>query len=396
MKKNLFIVISLFTVSLTWCTTSDNQVIQIDSQQWEQLFNSQVENFQYIKDFEDFISYNILSITEDKPYSSDLSLSAKFDENSSIQWWIEFSQKNFAKSHDLEISDIELSVKAESPENDTEPFDLSGSVSLLYKENELYANLHSLNIFMWEWNMVAKMYTLLWDLIINNRVNLEVNSWWIISIDEKEDIKLPYTTWNIKNVLETKNIQDSPNFLGSVVELLDTINSHIDLWISTDELTLISPEISYFKLSDKSIQKIFTGSFLWKESAFDLSFTASKDWFETHIYNMKEYDEDIQDYNDTDSEILFSIQEKKKSEYSVTFQSAKYRQKIVDLEWKIKHSDKIEFSANYVLEPLEIVASQKISWKLNWTIIKQSWESGNNIPELTWNILSISEILSSL
>lgn len=396
MKKNLFIILSLFSVSLAWCSTSNNQVIKVDSLGWEQLFNNQVEKFQYIKDFEDFISYNVLSITENRPYSSDFSLSAKFDKNSSIQWWVDFSQKNFAKSHNLETSDIELNVKAESVEENTEPFDLSWSISLLYKDNELYANLHNLNVFMWEWNMVAKMYTLLWDLIIDNRVNLEVHKWWIVSIDETEDKILPHIVWNIKNVLKTEDIEYSPNFLSSLTETIDTINSHIDLWISTSELSLLNHEISYFELWDKSIQKMFTGSFQWKDSAFDLSFTTSKKGLEIHIYNMKEFNEDIQDYNDTDSEILFSIQENKKSEYSVIFKSTKYQQSVVDLQWEIKYSNTVKFSADFILEPLEIVAWQKISWKLNWSIIKQSWGSENSIPELTWNILSISEILSSL
>ena len=75
MKKNLFIILSLFAVSLVWCTNSDKKVTEIDGQEWERLFNSQIESFQYINDFKDFISYNVSSITEDKPYNSDLSFS---------------------------------------------------------------------------------------------------------------------------------------------------------------------------------------------------------------------------------------------------------------------------------------------------------------------------------
>jgi hypothetical protein len=51
----------------------------------EQSFNNQVEEFQYIKDLQNFLSYNILSITEDKPFNSDFSFSVDFDENSSVQ-----------------------------------------------------------------------------------------------------------------------------------------------------------------------------------------------------------------------------------------------------------------------------------------------------------------------
>jgi hypothetical protein len=49
------------------------------------LFDSQVEEFQYIKDLDNYLSYNVESLTEDKSFTSDLYLSAKFDENSSLQ-----------------------------------------------------------------------------------------------------------------------------------------------------------------------------------------------------------------------------------------------------------------------------------------------------------------------
>ena len=397
MKKNISIILLLFVFLLTWCTTSDNQITKIDAQEWEQLFNNQLEETQYIKDLEDYLSYNILSITEDKPYNSDFSFSAKFDKDSSIQWWIDFSWEKFTKSHDLESSDINFNIQTQSTESNTEPFEASWNVSLLYQDNEMYAKLHNLGVFMWEGNMTAKMYTLLWNLLIDNRVNLEINSWWFISIDEKTDKKLPYIIWTIKNVLKTENIQDSPDFLWNITELLDTINSYIDLWISTDELTLINQEISYFELSDKSIQKKFTGSFEWKISAFDLSFITSKNWLEFHIYNIKEYDEDIKDYKNKEMEFLFSIQWNKKSEYSVDFELIKLQQKVIDLEWKLEYNaSTVQFSIDFISEPLEIVAGQKISWNFNWYITKKSGDSGNKIHEFTWNILLLSELLSSL
>jgi hypothetical protein len=43
-----------------------------------------LDETQYIKDLEDFLSYNVLSITQDKPFTSDFNFSIKFDENSSI------------------------------------------------------------------------------------------------------------------------------------------------------------------------------------------------------------------------------------------------------------------------------------------------------------------------
>lgn len=396
MKKNLFVILSVFAVSLTWCTTSDKQVTKIDLQEWEQLFNSQVEEFQYIKDLENFLSYNILSITENKPFTSDFSFSAKFDENSSLQWWVDFSQKKYSKLYDNEKRDIEFNVVANWINNSSEPFEMSWNVSLLYQSGEMYANLHDFGVFMWEGNMAAKMYTLLWDLLIDNWVDLEIHSWWIILVDEDGDKRLPYIIWTLKNVLKTEDVKSSPNFLNSIAELVDTINSRIDFWISTNELVLISHEISYSELSEGVIQKEFVWVFQWKESAFDLSFVASKNWFDIRLYNVREYDENIQDYSNTDSELLFSIQGKGKSEYSVVLQSLKYEQKIADIQWEIKYTDNLKFSADFTLEPLELMDWEKISWKLDGYITKKSWEVDEEVSELTGNVFLLSELLSSL
>jgi hypothetical protein len=53
---------------------------------------------------------------------------------------------------------------------------------------------------------------------------------------------------------------------------------------------------------------------------------------EVHIYNIKDNDEDIQNYKDTDSEFFLSLQENKKSNYSVVFQSTKHNQKVIDID----------------------------------------------------------------
>ena len=393
MKKNLFIILSLFAVSLVWCTNSDKKVTEIDGQEWERLFNSQIESFQYINDFKDFISYNVSSITEDKPYNLDLSFSVKFDKDSSLQWWVDFSQKKYSKAHDLELSDIVLDIETKSTENNAEPFDLSWSLSLLYKGNEMYANLHNLWVFMWEGNVAAKMYTLLWWMIVDKWVDLEVNSGWVFSVDKNE--RLPFIVWTVENVLKTEDISNSPNFLWSVVELMDFVNSYIDLWISTDEMKFITGNVVYLEKS-KNIQKEFTWSFLWKKSSFDLSFFVSKEWLDIHIYNIKNYDEDVVDSVDNEQDFMFSIKEKGKSEYSVSFQSIKAQQKVADLHWKIEYKDNMKFSIDFVLEPLEIISWQKISWKMEWDITKKSWEWINEIPGLSGEILSLSDLLSSL
>jgi hypothetical protein len=402
MKKNLLALLSIATIIIAGCT--DTEVIKINSENWisdewlsaEKLFDKQIEQSQYIKDLENFLSYDILLNTEQKPFTSSLYFDADFDENSSVQWWLEFSQKKVLKSNSLESIDIEYDLDARKNWKDLEPIYSSWNVTLLYQNDQMYAYLHNFWIFMWEWNMPAKMYTLLWDMIKDRWVDLEVDNWWLVSVSTEEDKKLPYIIWTLKNILETKDIQSSPNFLNSVAEMIDVINLHINLWISTNELSIIDYEIAYSELWHETIQKEFTGSFQWKDSAFDLSFIVSQKWVEIHLYNIREYDDDIEDYKDMDSEFLFSLQENKKSEYSVEFQSIKYRQKVIDLQWKIKYSDDVKFSADFVLEPIELISWQKISWEIKWNIQKENLNGTEIFPELSWEIMSINEILSAL
>ena len=402
MKKNLFFVLSFATVLLAWCINS-NQLKEIDSDNWvseewlsvEQVFNSQIDDAQYLKDIENYISYDVLSITENKPFNSDFSLDAKFDENSSVQWGLSFSQNKISKTHDLESRDVEFNVIAREVREDSKPFEASGSATLLYQDNEMYANFHKFWVFMGEGNMVAKMYTLLWGMVIDKRVNLEINSGWIISLDTDE-AKLPYVIWTITNVLKTEEIYDSPNFLNSVVELINMINSNIDLWISTNELVIKSVEDAKYSESDGIIQKEFTASFQWAESAFDLSFVASQKWLEIHLYNIKEFDSDLQDFHDSDSEFIFSLKETKKSEYDIIFQSTKYQQKIVDIQWNIDIDDTIKLNANFILEPLQLIEWQKISWTLEWNILKQPAKWDETLPELSWDIILFSDLISAL
>lgn len=404
MKKNLLVLLSFVSVLLTWCSTSNNQAIKIDPEKWfsenwisiEETFNKEVDQRQYIKDFEDFISYNILSITEDKPFISDFSFTAKFDKNSSIQWWVDFSQKKTVKTHDLEVSDITFDIQAEDKKNNFEPLILSWDLSLLYENNEVYAKLHKLWLFMWEWNMLAKMYTLLWDLIVDNRVDLEVHSWWIITINEEEYKKLPNIIWSIENVLKTENIQSSPDFLWSVADMIDITNSYIKLWISSDELKITNYETSYYELSDKTIQKVFTWSFQWTQSSFDLLIVSSKKGLGVVLYNIKEYDEVTSEFKNTDLEFSFTLKENKESEYSIGFTSIKSQKEAVNLQWKINYADTIKFIADFELNSIKSLSWQKISWKINWDITKSSWNWEETIPEITGNILSLSELLSTL
>ena len=402
MKNFFFVVVCLVAILLTWCKNSD--VVKIDPKKWEsdewfsvkEVFEQQINQAQYMNDLSGFVSYNLLLMTEGKPFTSDFFFSANFDEKSSVQWWIDFSWKKLVKSRDLESSNIDFDIKAEKRGEDLAPFDLSWSVTLLYSDNEVYANLHKLWVFMWEGNMVAKMYTLLWDLLVDNRVNLEVHSWGVITVDEEGTKKFPYIVSTFMNVLKTEKIESGPDFLWSVVEIIDFIGSYIDLWISTNELKLLDYEISYFELADKTIQKEFIWSFEWKDSSFDSYFLASKEWLKVRLFNIKQYDEDVSDYKEEGLEFLFSIQEESNSKYSFLFQCFKIQQKLVDLKWKINYADTVDFFADFVLGPLEIVDWQKISWKLKWSITKKLLKWNENFPQLTGNILLRSDLMASL
>jgi hypothetical protein len=50
-----------------------------------------------------------------------------------------------------------------------------------------------------------------------------------------------------------------------------------------------------------------------------------------HIYNIKNYNEEVMDFEDDEQEFIFSLEEKKQSEYSVTFQLVKSQKNLADL-----------------------------------------------------------------
>ena len=403
MKKNLIAFISLATILLAWC--NDSSVTKIDlntraSDEWasaEAVYNQQIDEAQYIQDLEDFISYDILLNSEDKSFVSNISLIADFDSQSSLQWWVSFTQNKYSQSRQSENREITFDIRAEESQDDSEPFYASWSLSLVYQNDEVYANIHDFWVFMWEWNMTAKMYTLLWESLVNQWIDLDAHNGWIITINEKEDIKLNYILSTLRNVLKTEWInEDSPNFLNGVVELLDTANSYVDLRISTDGLTLVSRKDEYFQSSNGSIQRQFTGTFRWADSEFAISLTSSNNWLHVHLYDIGEFDEDVQYYEPTDSEFIFSIQENKKSNYGVKFQSLKARQIVADIDWNLKYGDEVKFSGKFILEPLELIQWQKISWNIEWTITKTFPNGDETIPEVSWKTISLTDILSSL
>lgn len=395
MKKKLLIIVSFLAVLLVWC--DNTKTIEVDTENWtsdewlsiEKVFDQQIDEAQYINDLDNYLSYKVASITENKPYTSELSISADLDDKSSFQWWIEFSQKKYSKTNNYETSNIEFEVN--TTKSQEEPFEASGEIDLLYQDGDLYANMHSFELYMGEWNANAKMFSLMWDLLKDKWIDLEVSDWWVISLDTTSDAKLPYIVWTLKNVLKSEWVnEDSPNFLNGIAELIDTANSHIDLWISTNWLKLLTKEIEYFELPDEVIQKVFTWSFQWDESEFSLSFIASKNWLQVHLYGIKNFD------NIVDSEYFFSIEENKKSEYSIEFYWIKSQQKVTNFEWKIKYSDTMEFSSDFTLNEVELIPWQKVSWKLKWNISQYNWVDDNKFPVLSEEILFLSELLSSI
>lgn len=348
-------------------------------------FNEQIENAQYILDLQNLFQQN-----DHEKIKTEIS--AKFDNKSSLQWWFNFSKDKVSIWED-ENSEISFDIIANSTQNNKEPFETSWSLSLLYKDNEAYIQLHHFWLFMWEDNINAKMLTLLLDLTHDKRVNLEVNSSWFIQIDEKSD---PWKlAENLKNILKTYNEEWSSNLLSNLSEFIGTINWYIDLWISSEELSIInSPQkISYSELDDWIIQKEFTWYFESKESTFDLSFIASTKWININIFNMKAKNDG--NIEDLDWEFSLFIEETDNWEYKIDLKYSKLKQNVINYKWTIEYWNIIKISWNFILEPTKLIKGQKISWKLTWTVSKDnSWES--KLPELTWDILLFNELLNSL
>lgn len=408
MKKKLLVLLSFAAVLLTWCN-NNSKTIEINPDTWtskewasvESVYNQQIEESQYIKDLENFLSYNILLLTEDKPFISDTSVTAKFDSQSSVQWELWFSQNKYSKSHDLEDMEIAFDVKAEWAQDDLEPFYASWSLSLVYQNNELYANIHDFWVYMWEWDMLAKMYTLLWESLIDQWVDLEAHSGWIVTLNEKEDIKLQYIVWTLKNVLKSEWInEDSPNFLNGVAELIDTVNSHIDLWISTNWLSLVSKWTRYYQLSDWLIERMFTWAFHWEESEFNLDITSNKKQIEVRLYDVKKFNEEAQSYIPTNIELQFSIKENNKSDYLIKLKALNSWESwevVANIDWNLKYNNQVDFVGNFMVDnTLEFNQWQRISWNIEWKIIKQSPKGDEIFNEVSWETISLSSILSSL
>ena len=321
-------------------------------------------------------------------------MSAKLDQDSAIQWGLEISQNKVVKAHNLKNSEISFDVEASVESWELDPFALSWNISLLYQDEKTYANLHNFWLYMWEDNMTAKMYSLLLDMIKEKWIDLEMEEWAISSV--MDGFKLSYLVWSIENMLKEWDVK-SDTFTTRMSEFVDAINSYVDLWIYVDGLTLKSSDnFSYSELSDWSIQKSFTWSFEWTYSSFDMSFVASKKWMDVYFYNIKRIDANTQTFNDLNIENFFSIQEDKKSEYKLNFWSVNWNEKVANIEWTLKYSTPVKLSAIFELIPENILTWQKISWNIDWKFTKKASNWNETVPELTWTILLLSELLSSL
>ena len=403
MKKTQLFILWLATVLLAWCFNSNNTPTEIDadnrtSDEWlsvQEVFNKQIEQTQYLIDFNDYLSYNTLSEIENKPYTSEYNINAQLDNNSAIQWWVKVSQNKVSKSHNLENSEISVDIDASMKSWELDPFAISWNLSLLHKDDDVYANLHSFWLYMWEDNMAAKMYSLLSDMLIDKWIDLEANEWGLSLLSTNN--KLWYLIWSLENLLEIWEAQNNANFIMKVSDLIEAINSYIDLWIYNEWLILRSTEeIQYSELSDGSVQKSFTWSFEWTYSTFDMSFIASKKWVSLYFYNIKQLDKNTQEFKDIDVEVYFSIQENKKSEYAIEFKSTENGEKMAQLNGTLKYATPINLSAKFELKPNNILTWEKISWDIDWTILKKFSDGNEIIPEITWEVIWLSALLSTL
>ena len=402
MKKKLIVLLSFATLLLAWCFNSENIVSnEVEADTWsvnqenqlEESFNKQIEETQYIKDINEFLSYDVESILNNKPYVWEYSLNADFDESSSIKWWLTLSLNKYVESKDVKSSDIEFVLNETESWNEN-PLNATWSLSLLYQWENMYTKIHNFELYMWEDNMSAKMYELLIDLLIDKWVDMEAGIWWVVSVDTN-DSKLENTISNLKTTLKTEDINSS-EFLNSLSELIDTINWSIDLWISTNDLSIASAEeVKLYETENWVIQKEFIASLKWSKSEFDLSFLASKNWLIVRLYNIKNLDESTQSFVDSNGEVMLSIQDNKKSNYGVALLITQNWYTIADIQWTIDFWKTTKISAKFVLQP-ELLAWQTVSWSLNWNILKRSSKSSEKIPEISWETVKISDVLWTL
>lgn len=416
MKKKISIILSVLLLFVAWCFDKNVNENLLEGDTPEILFHNQLQETQYLKDLNEFYSLDLLSLNEWKVFVSNTEIKAEFDENSPTQWWFEFSKEKLMRWNEYEKSEISFWLSTRSSDMSTTPFDASWSLTLLYQDDKMYANVHDISLDMGWDDMSSKMYSLLFGMLVNKWIDLEVENNSIISINRSSD--MPYILSYIPTMLETIDIDQewAPNFTLSLAVILDIINSHVDLWFSSEWLSLKSVQwVDYVTLDDWSIQKSFTGSFESIESAFDFSFVVSKKWIQLHLYNINpriEWREVIDGevvYNvktpidwieAVNNEIIFNLQEDKKSEYNFDVKMLQDSQEITSATWKLEFKNWLKINANFnlssVMDTVWVIDNnQTIYWSLVWSINKKA-SNDNSKTEISGDVLLLSDLLLSL
>lgn len=394
MKKTLILLVPIF-LFIAWCS---NNATNIDESNWtskdwltvNDVFHKQLMETKYISDFK-WLTYRISDLNEWESIDSDLNIDAIFDEKSSIDWGISFSNKNNIFYNWDESSFISFDVQADSHEKNVYPFSAEWNLNLVRQWDEYYAKINELTLDIEEEDSEAKMYSLLIDLFLNKWIDLETDQWSIISISD-ETFDISYMLDFLVTMLETPDLDTDLawNFTFSVAEVLWAINNYIDLWFSTEWLNLVSSEwVNFAEFSDWIIQKSFTGSFKSNDALFDLCFVASSKWIEMEIYN-------IVIWNSLDPYPAYniSLKDKDNSKYEISFKSSYLDQELSDINLIVTFNDNIILWWNYKLSSLEFIW-QDISGTLSWTYNSWLWTT-TEMPRIDWEILKLNQLLQSL
>lgn len=390
MKKKLLLRCLILSLPLSGCW-GNKDLQQIDpssrtSQNWlsvEQEFADQLWKSNYLSDINDFFSLDRLNKTQKSDFSSDEKINIVFDKKSSIDWWVALSIQKSAQWGD-DISDIIFDIEADDKK--TDPFQMSWEISLLNYSWASYLQIHDFNLFNGEWNMQAKMFYLMANELKNKWIDLEISKEWA-------NVNLMDIGWYLFDVSQfSENISDSSESLKWLQNILSLIDEHAKLWIDFQDLSLTSvKKISYAEDKNGTIWKNFEWSFGSKSTNFDVLIDSSQKWIHLYIYNINEFDEDVATFRQRELELDIKLEENKKSDYSLSISLLRSKQKTLDLSWKIIFDGWVNIDADFVLEPLEIIAGQKISWKM-YGEIKKADSINKEIPQLSWEILSISKI----
>lgn len=392
MKKKLLLRCLILSLPLSGCWDNTN-LQQIDpstrtSHNWlsvEQELADQLWKSNYLSDINDFFSLDKLNKSQKSDFSSDENINIVFDKDSSIEWWVVLSVEKSTQWEDS-ISDIAFSINADDTK--TEPFLASWNISLLHFSWNSYMQIHNFGLFNGEGNMQTKFFSLLANELKNKWIDLEMTWWKIETMDIWIDL------FNIS--LFSDKISDSSQSVKWLQNILSFTDQYAKRWIDIHNLSLSSiKRISYAVDKKWIIWKGFVWSFSSEWNKFDALINTSQKWFRIYIYNVAEFDEDTEQFRQRDIEIDVSLEENKKSDYSLAISSSKNKQKTLNLSWKLIFDNWVKINANFVLEPLEIIAGQKFSWKIEWTIQKKS-SLNREIPQLSWETLYISKISSTL